>query len=79
MRDGSAVAEDETVTIYRFERVERGRAISPQRMWGTLEAIASLNDCTPIMDTARTVHGKLLEDGFYFEQTPTSYQKIDER
>lgn len=70
--------EDNMVTIYRFERLERGRPISPQRMWGTLEAIASLVDCRPIMDSARTVHQKLLEDGFYFEQVPTSYRHIDE-
>ena len=67
------------VQIYRFERLERGRPISPQRMWGTLEAIASLQDCRPLMDSVRTVHHKLLEDGFYFEQTPTSYKHIDEQ
>ena len=66
------------VTIYRFARVERGRPISPQRMWGTLEAIASLGECEPILDSARTVHHKLLEDGFYFEHTPSSYKKIEE-
>ena len=66
------------VLIYRFERIERGKPISPQRMWGTLEAIASLQDCKPVMDSARTVHNKLLEDGFYFEQVPTSYLHIDE-
>lgn len=64
--------------VYRFARMERGRPISPQRMWGTLEAIATLKDCTPMMETARTVHHKLLEDGFYFEQVPTSYRHIDE-
>lgn len=67
------------VEIYRFERLERGRPISPQRMWGTLEAIASLQDCRPMMETARKVHPQLLEDGFYFEQTPTSFVKIDEQ
>jgi hypothetical protein len=77
-QEARAVAEDNAVTIYRFERLERGRPISPQRMWGTLEAIASLADCRPIMESARTVHRKLLEDGFYFEQVPTSYRHIDE-
>jgi hypothetical protein len=72
------VSEENMVMIYRFERDERGRALSPQRMWGTLEAIASLQDCRPVMDSARTVHRNLLEDGFYFEQVPTSYQHIDE-
>ena len=66
------------VPIYRFERIERGRAISPQRMWGTLQAIASLPECRPVMDSVRTVHPKLLEDGFYFEQVPTSFRHIDE-
>ena len=66
------------VTIYRFERHDGGRAISPQRMWGTLEAIATLQGCAPVMQSARTVHRKLLEDGFYFEQTPTAYRTIDE-
>ena len=72
------MAEENMVTIYRFERLERGRPISPQRMWGTLEAIASLVDCRPLMESARTVHNKLLDGGFYFEQVPTSYRPIDE-
>ena len=72
------MAEENMVTIYRFARLERGRPISPQRMWGTLEAIASLAECQPIMESARTVHQKLLEEGFYYEQVPTSYRHIDE-
>jgi hypothetical protein len=71
------VSEGKMVTVYRFARNEMGRSISPQRMWGTLEAIQSLEGCTALLDTARTIHPKLLEDGFYFEQVPTSYRNID--
>lgn len=38
-----------------------------------------LPECTPIMDTAREVHVKLLDNGFYFEHSPTLYQEIESR
>jgi hypothetical protein len=47
-------------------------------MWGTLEAIATLNACEPIAGTGRLVHPKLLEEGFFFEQVDSAYIPIEE-
>jgi hypothetical protein len=65
------------VTVYRF-RCRGPHEVSPQRMWGTPEAIATLPDCEPLPGTGRLVHRKLLEEGFFFEQVDTSYIPIDE-
>ncbi len=67
---------NDLVLVYRFSRTERGRPISPQRMWGTLEAIASLADCTPLLETAREVQADLLEEGFYFEKSSNAVKHI---
>ena len=69
---------DNKVTVYRFRRVDEGREISPQHMWGTPEAIAALPGCEPIAESARTVHRKLLEQGFFFEQPAGSFIEIEE-
>jgi hypothetical protein len=45
-------------------------------MWGTLEAIASLVDCTPLLETAREVQAELLEEGFYFEKSSNAVKHI---
>ena len=65
------------VLVYRFRQTTI-QTSSPRHMWGTLEAIASLGGCEPLMDTARRVHGKLLEDGFLYEHTATTYRSLDE-
>ncbi|HET9652033.1 MAG TPA: hypothetical protein VFP36_07575 [Usitatibacter sp.] len=67
-----------TVTVYRFRRVGEGPEVSPQRMWGTPEAIATLDCCEPIPGSGRVVHRKLLEEGFFFEQVDASYIPIEE-
>jgi hypothetical protein len=69
---------DTLITVYRFRSVGSGPTISPQRMWGTPEAIASLTACEPIPTSARQVHPKLLEEGFFFEQVDSSYIKIEQ-
>ena len=66
------------VTVYRFCRIADGREISPRHMMGTLEAISMLPDCRPIPLSARIVDVKLLEGGFFFESTNTSFTHIDE-
>jgi hypothetical protein len=66
------------VTVYRFRCSSAGPEVSPQRMWGTPEAIATLNGCDLIPGTGRLVHRKLLEEGFFFEQVDTSYIAIEE-
>ena len=69
---------DNKVTVYRFRRIQAGREISPQHMWGTPEAIAALPGCEVIPEASRTVTRKLLEQGFFFEQAPGNYVDIDE-
>ena len=66
------------VTVYRFRSTRGGPAVSPQRMWGTPEAIATLPDCELIPGTGRLVHRKLLEEGFFFEQVDSAYIAIEE-
>lgn len=66
------------VTVYRFRCLSTRPEVSPQRMWGTPEAIATLNGCEPIPGTGRLVHRKLLEEGFFFEQVDSSYIAIEE-
>ncbi len=70
---------DNKITVYRFRRTQGGRDISPQHMWGTPEAIAALPGCEPILDEPRTVHRKLLEQGFFFEQAPGAFIDIEEQ
>ena len=72
--------EKQAVTVYRFEFLSPGgRSISPGHMWGTLAAISTLVACTPIQDTARTIHAALLDAaGFYFEQVPSAIIQIEE-
>ena len=67
---------NDLVLVYRFSRIERGRPISPQRMWGTLAAIAGLADCNPLLETAREVQADLLEEGFYFEKFSNAVKHI---
>jgi hypothetical protein len=67
------------IVVYRFRMMDAGREIAPQHMWGTAEAIAALPGCEPIPESARTVHRKLLEQGFFFEQAAGSYIPIDEQ
>jgi hypothetical protein len=69
---------DALITVYRFKSVGGGPCISPQRMWGTPEAIATLTECEPILSSAREVHPKLLEEGFFFEQVDSSYITIEQ-
>ncbi len=66
------------VTVYRFRCASAGPEVSPQRMWGTPEAIATLPGCELIPGTGRLVHRKLLEEGFFFEQVNSSYIAIEE-
>jgi len=66
------------VTVYRFRSVSGGQIVSPQRMWGTPEAIATLPDCELITGSGRLVHRKLLEEGFFFEQVNSAYISIEE-
>ena len=66
------------VTVYRFRTSSGTHIVSPQRMWGTLEAIATLADCEAIAGTGRLVHRKLLEEGFFFEQVDSAYIAIEE-
>jgi len=71
--------DDHNVTVFRFRRIDSGREISPQHMWGTAEAIATLPGCELRPETARRVHRKLLDvGGFYFEHAPSRYVEIDE-
>lgn len=65
------------VTVYRFRRFVDGREISPRHMMGTPEAIADLDRCAVIWDTARIVESKLLESGFYFEDVKSTFTEIE--
>lgn len=65
------------VTVYRFRRFLDGREISPRHMMGTPEAIAQLDRCSVILESARIVDAKLLESGFYFEDAKSTFTKID--
>ena len=65
------------VTVYRFVRKIKGHEVSPGRMMGTLAAIEGLGDSKPLLDSARTVDAKLLESGFFFEQTASAIIAID--
>jgi hypothetical protein len=71
--------DDHKVEVYRFTYQTAGRDITPSHMWGTPAAIATLRDCAPLRDTERRIHRKLLDEaGFYFEQTPTAFETIEE-
>jgi len=65
------------VTVYRFRRLDAGREISPRHMMGTPEAIGLLEGCVPILESAREIEGKLLEGGFYFEDTRSTFTEIE--
>ena len=66
---------EQQVIVYRFQRPD---GVAPRHMWGTLDAIAQLDGCAPVMATARRVHRKLLEAGFLFEQVPSLFIHIEE-
>lgn len=67
------------MSVFRFTYCTAGQDISPGHMWGTREAIASLRGCRPLEHTERTVHRNLLDaSGFYYEDTPTLFQAIEE-
>jgi hypothetical protein len=66
---------EQQVTVYRFQRQD---GVAPRHMWGTLDAIAQLDGCAPLMESARAVHRKLLEAGFLFEQVPSLFIAIEE-
>ena len=66
---------EQQVTVYRFQRPD---GVAPRHMWGTLDAIAQLDRCAPLMSSARRVHRKLLEAGFLFEQVPSLFIHIDD-
>lgn len=55
--------------VYRFVFEGAERAISPQFMWGTRDAIATLPACAILEQTERRVEAEELDPlGFYFEQ-----------
>ena len=65
--------------VFRFTYRTAGRDISPGHMWGTREAIATLRGCLPLEPTGRLIHHELLDPaGFYYEDTPTLFQPIEE-
>lgn len=66
---------EQQVIVYRFQRPD---GVAPRHMWGTLEAIAQLDGCAPLMDSARHVHHKLIEAGFLFEQVHSLFISIEE-
>jgi hypothetical protein len=66
------------VTVYNFTCEIPGHIVAPKYMAGTLEAIASLANCTPILASARVVEAKLLEHGFYFEHAPFNFVPIED-
>jgi hypothetical protein len=72
------MTQDKMVTVYLFSRIENGREIAPRHMWGTLEAIATLADCAPVMESARAVSEAALENGFLFRRPDTVSIHIDE-
>ena len=65
-----------TVTVYRFTNIESG-GVTPQHMWGTPDAIEAIR-CVLLPETAREVPEDEIEDGFYFEQAPSVYVRIEE-
>lgn len=70
---------DQKVTVYRFVRGTQGQGGSPRHMWGTREAIATLDGCVPVESSAREVHRKLLDPhGFLFEHTASTFSELDE-
>jgi hypothetical protein len=66
------------VTVYHFTCEIPGHIVAPKYMAGTLEAIAALINCTPIIASARVVDAKLLEHGFYFEHVPCNFVPIED-
>jgi hypothetical protein len=71
--------DDSKLQVFRFTYRTVGQDISPGHMWGTREAIATLKGCSPLEATRRDVHRKLLDtSGFYYEETPTLFQPIEE-
>ena len=66
------------VTVYNFTCEVPGHIVAPKYMAGTLEAIASLAGCTPIMASARIIDAKLLEHGFFFEHVPYNFTPIED-
>ncbi len=73
------MADSDKVDVYLFRWTGgEGRAYAPLHMWGTPEAIAALRGCTPVPESARKVHPKLLEGGFFFEQVDSSFVEIEE-
>jgi hypothetical protein len=73
------VADDHKLAVYRFQFSKAGQTISPGHMWGTKDAISTLQDCVPIDDSERRVHRKLLDAaGFYYEETASLFQHLDE-
>jgi hypothetical protein len=72
------MTQGKMVTVYLFVRTENGREIAPLHMWGTLEAIATLTDCAPVMDSAREISEESLENGFLFRRTDTVSIHIDD-
>jgi hypothetical protein len=72
------MTQDKKATVYLFVRMENGREIAPNQMWGTLEAIASLPNCRPLMESALEVSEAGLESGFLFGRADTVSIHIDE-
>ena len=68
----------DTITVYRFFRMDDGRRLEPQHMWGTLEAIATLDNCVAMMETAREVPISSLDSGFVIGRGETISIHIDE-
>jgi hypothetical protein len=66
------------VTVYHFTCEIPGHVVAPKYMAGTLEAIAGLENCKPIMTSARVVESALLEHGFYFEHAPYNFRPIED-
>ena len=66
------------VTVYHFTCEIPGHVVAPKYMAGTLEAIATLTNCTPIMASARVIDARLLESGFYFEHVPYNFMPIED-
>lgn len=52
--------------------------IAPQKMWGTLKAIAELPECVAVPESAREVSEQDLVEGFVFGRTDTVSIRIDE-
>lgn len=58
------------VPVFRILCSTAGQEISPGHMWGTLEAIATLENCVPIPSTERLVDRSTLDaHGFLFEHS----------